>query len=154
TPFAYQAQALDGRPISGTVDATNLDDATRQLHAIGLRVLSMEPAARPTPRAKPLGGDDFIAFNEQLAHLTAVGMPIEQGLRLLAADLKPGRLAPTVHAVAEELDRGTPLDRAIEKYHDKFPPLYARLIDAGIKSNNLSAMLLSLGRHIETVQRL
>jgi type IV pilus assembly protein PilC len=52
------------------------------------------------------------------------------------------------------LERGTPLPQAFEKFRRQFPPLYARLIDAGIRSNNLSGMLLNLGRHVEMVQRL
>src|SRR3954452_2430712 len=153
--FAYQAQTFDGRPMSGTLDAPHLDAAMHQLASIGLRVMEIAPVpALASPKPRALKSDDFLAFNEQLAHLTAAGMPIEQGLRLMAQDLKSGRLAATIRAIADELDRGVPLDQAIAKYHATFPPLYARLIEAGSKTGDLGAMLLSLGKHVETVQRL
>jgi type II secretory pathway component PulF len=103
---------------------------------------------------KPLGADDFLAFNDQLAHLAKAGMPLEQGLRLMAADLKRGRLADTIRAIALELERGVALPDAVAKHQSQFPPLYARMIDAGARTGDLSGILLSLGKHQETVQRL
>ena len=77
--FAYTAQTFDGQPMSGTIDAANLDDAAHRLSNLRLRVMQLDPAQRPV-RAKPLSGEDFAAFNQQLAHLSAAGLPIEQGL--------------------------------------------------------------------------
>ena len=151
--FAYRAQSHDGRAVSGTLDAADIDDATRQLHAMGLRVIEIAPTARRA-RSASLGGEDFIAFNQQLAHLTGAGLPVEHGLRLIAQDMRRGSLRATVERLAEELENGTPLPEAIEKFHRKFRPLYARLVEAGIKSNNLPAILLNVGRHAEMVARL
>ena len=157
--FAYRAQSRDGESISGTIEAADLDDAGRKLRGLGLRALEIA-AAEPSPATRRRGGggalrgEDFLMFNQQLAHLTRAGLPVEQGLRLIAQDMRRGRLATTVKLVAEELERGTPLPQAFEKYRKQFPPLYARLVDAGIRSNNLSGMLLNLGRHVEMVQRL
>jgi type II secretory pathway component PulF len=153
--FAYQAQTFDGKPMIGTLDAPHLDAAMHQLHSIGLRVMEIEPVTKPSiPKARTLRGDDFLAFNEQLAHLASAGMPIEQGLRLMAQDLKKGRLADTIRALAEEVDRGVPLEQAIQKHQTSFPPLYAKLVEAGARTGDLGTMLLSLGKHVETVQRL
>src|SRR5688500_7955170 len=128
-PFAYQAQTPEGQPISGTIDALNAEQARRLLSGLRLRVLQIEPAAPPQPaRPKPLKSEDFIAFNQQLAHLTKAGMPVEQGLRLIAQDMRGGRLAATVRELAAELERGTPLEQAFEKFEGRFPPLYSRLI--------------------------
>jgi type II secretory pathway component PulF len=151
--FGYRAQSHDGRAVAGTLDASDIDDATRQLHAMGLRVIEIEPTARPA-RSGALRGEDFIAFNQQLAHLTGAGLPVEHGLRLIAQDMRRGSLRMTVNRLAEELENGTPLPEAIEKFHHKFPPLYARLVQAGIKSNNLPAILLNVGRHAEMIARL
>ena len=151
--FAYQAQTAEGQTVGGTIDAINLEQAQRLLQALRLRVLQIEPISRP-PRAKRVTGDDFLSFNQQLGHLTTAGLPIEHGLRLIAQDMRTGGLRTTVQQVATELESGTPLDQAFEKHRDKFPPLYARLIAAGVATSNLPGMLLSLGRHMEMVYRL
>lgn len=152
--FSYAAQTHDGRPMSGTVDAPHMDAAMLQLQSVGLRVTEMQPVSRPARSVKPLGADDFLAFNDQLAHLAQAGMPLEQGLRLMAADLKRGPLADTIRAIALELERGVSLADAVAKYQAQFPPLYARMIEAGARTGDLSGILLSLGKHEETVQRL
>lgn len=151
--FAYEAQTIAGQPVSGTIDAPSMEQAQRLLAGLRLRVLRIEPADRP-PRTRAIRGEDFAAFNQQLAHLTSAGMPVEHGLRLIAQDMRRGRLANTVKQLAAELERGTPLELAFEKHQDRFPPLYARLVGAGVRSGDLPGMLLNLGRHMELVQRL
>jgi type II secretory pathway component PulF len=118
-----------------------------------LQVASLAPAGKIS-RAGPIGAADFIAFNQQLAQLTAAGLPIEQGLRLIAQDLRRGRLRSSIQKVVAELERGVPLAEAFEHCQKNFPPLYSRLLDAGIRSGNLPAILLNIGRHAEMVQRL
>ncbi|MEA2736605.1 MAG: type pilus assembly protein PilC [Humisphaera sp.] len=151
--FAYQAQTPEGQTLAGTIDAANVEQAQRTLLGLRLRVTQIEPIRRP-PRTKAIGGADFLAFNQQLTHLTRAGLPVEHGLRLIAQDMRTGRLRATVQQVASELESGTPLDQAFEKHRDKFPPLYARLIAAGVASSNLPGVLLSLGRHMEMIYRL
>jgi type IV pilus assembly protein PilC len=163
--FAYQAQSDEGRRVTGTIDASDAGTAILRLQALRLRVVQIEPI-RATPGAPPAGkaeagargralhGDDFAAFNQQLAHLTAAGLPVETGLRLIAQDMRSGRLAATVRLVADELERGTPLGEAFDKHRAKFPSLYGRLLEAGVRSGDLSGVLLNLGRHMEMVQRL
>src|SRR5215217_2374689 len=113
--FAYQAQTADGQTLSGTIDAPDAEQASRQLQSLRLRVLEIGPTAR-AQRAQPLRGDDFLAFNQQLMHLTKAGLPVEHGLRLIAQDMRSGRMAATVREVADELERGTPLGEAFEKH--------------------------------------
>ncbi|HEY8668607.1 MAG TPA: type II secretion system F family protein [Tepidisphaeraceae bacterium] len=151
--FAYEAQSARGESMSGTIDAAGVDDARRRLEGMNLRVLEIEPAGKP-PRPRALKGDDFLAFNEQLSQLASAGMPIEQGLRLIAQDMRSRRLSATVNQIAEELERGTSLGEAFEKHHGQFPPLYGKLMEAGVKTGNLPAMLLNLGRHLELVYRM
>ncbi len=93
-------------------------------------------------------------FNQHLAQLTTAGMPVEQSLRLIAQDMKRGRLAHAIRSLAAELEQGKPLAQAFDSHRSQFPPLYGRLIDAGIAANNLPGMLLNLGRHYEMVHRL
>jgi type II secretory pathway component PulF len=152
--FAYEAQTDDGQRVSGTMEAVDAEQAMNRLRTMRVRVLELNLASpRPSP-AKTLRGEEFIAFNEQLAQLAKAGLPLEQGLRLIASDIQGRRLKTTIQQLAAELEKGTPLDQAFDKFQDRFPPLYSRLIRAGVRSGDLSGMLLGLGRHLELIQRL
>lgn len=151
--FAYEAQTERGDALSGTIDAPDAARAATLLESLRLRVLRID-RVNVAARAAPLRGDDFTSFNQQLAHLTAAGLPVEHGLRLIAQDMRSGRLAETIRTVAAELERGTPMGEAFDRHREKFPPLYGRLVEAGVRSGNLSGMLLNLGRHLEMVNRL
>lgn len=153
TTFAYAAQTFDGQPLTGTIDAMSLDEASRRLANLRLRIIRLDPAA-PPPKARPLRGEDFAAFNQQLAQLAAAGLPIEQGLRLIAEDLGHGGLAQSIRQVAAELEQGVPLGEAFARHEKQFPSIYGTLVDAGVRTNNLSAVLFNLGRHIELINRL
>jgi type II secretory pathway component PulF len=151
--FAYQAQTTQGQTLTGTIDAADVDSASRMLESLQLRVTAMEPTPKPKNGGAMLRGADFLAFNQQLSHLTAGGLPVERSLRLLAREMR-GRQAAAVNAIAEELEKGAPLEAAFAKYATVFPPLYGMLIQAGMKTSDLPGMLLNLGRHVEMIQRL
>jgi type II secretory pathway component PulF len=62
--------------------------------------------------------------------------------------------ARAVEQIAAELEKGTPIGEAFASHKNMFPPLYGMLLDAGVRTNNLPGMLLNIGRHVETIQRL
>jgi len=72
-------------------------------------------------------------------------LPLEHGLRLIAADLDRGGLSRTIELVAAELERGTPLAEAFEMHRVPVSALYGRLV-APVKSGNLPGVLFNLGR--------
>jgi type IV pilus assembly protein PilC len=151
--FGYRAISPDGKPISGTIDAVSITDAAKQLASLRLTGVQMEQGNSP-PKARALRGDDFFAFNQQLAQLTAAGLPVEQGLRLIAAELRRGPMKRTLEMVASDLESGKTLPQAIDAHRNQFPALYGHLVDAGIRAGNLPRILLNLGRHLTLVRRL
>ncbi len=154
--FTYRAQGPDGQEISGTVNAINQEDALRRLQGLNLEKIELgeEAALGMAHWAAPLNGEDFRVFNQQLAQLTGAGLPVEQGLRLLAAEMRKGSMQRTLETVAQELEGGKSLPQAVAAHRDQFPPLYGELIDAGIRAGNLSGILLNLGNHLTLVRRL
>jgi type II secretory pathway component PulF len=149
--FAYEAQSVDGRTFRGTLEAPAIAGAADQLQALHLRVTRLEPAE---PRRRvPLGEADFLFVNRQLSHLTAGGLPMERGLRLIADEL-PRRQARAVRAIAADLENGVPLGDAFAGRAGTFPETYGRLLEAGVRAHNLPGVLVNLGRHVELLQRL
>lgn len=152
--FHYNAQTAEGEPFTGTLEARDGEEARAKLTSLGLQLSDLVPAALRPRRVRPIRGEDLMAFNQHLAQLTEAGMPVEQGLRLIAQDMRRGRLARAIGDLSNELERGTPLAQAFAVHRRQFPPLYARLIDAGVQTSNLPAMLMNLGRYHDLILRL
>src|SRR5262245_18333615 len=81
--FAYRAQTADGLPVLGSLQANDHDHARNLLTQMRLRVVELSEERKPA-HASRLSAADFLAFNQQLAHLTQAGLPVEAGLRLIA----------------------------------------------------------------------
>jgi type II secretory pathway component PulF len=153
--FSYRAQTPTGQILSGTIDAADEADARQRLSLLQLQVLELQPSTpRPARRPREMGRDDFAAFNQQLAQLARSGLPVEQGLRLVAEEMGRSLMKETLTQVADDLETGKSLPQAIEAHRGQFPPLYSELVDAGIRSGNLPGILLNLGRHLAMVRRL
>lgn len=154
TRYAYQAQTADGAAMAGTIEAADVDDARIQLQTLGLVVLELTAERVRPPKPKRISGDDFVAFNQQLTALTAASLPLEKGLRLIGGDMPSKRLKRTVDDIAAELENGRSLEDAFEKYADRFPTHYGRVLAAGVKSGNLQAVLINVGKQVQMTHRL
>ena len=151
--FSYRAQDAAGTPINGTIFAADHHDAQQKLAGMQLTVTELE-AVPPGAKPRPLRGADLLSFNDQLAHLTQAGLPVERGLRLIAAEMRNPRLAATINQIAAEAEQGRPLAEVLDAHRGHLPPLYGRLVEAGVRTGNLPGMLFNLGRHLDLVQRL
>lgn len=98
--------------------------------------------------AKAVSLTDLIAFNEEVAALVRVGLPVEVGLG--GAEL-PKRLRQITTRFREELQRGASLRQALDNCGAEFPPSYLALVEAGLRSNRLTDALVSAGEFARTL---
>jgi len=146
--FEYNALTSAGRLMKGTIEAGSRDEASELLNQMQLTVNSIEKARPPRPRTA-IGRNEFILFNQQLASITKAGIPLERGLRELASDISSKSLRRLINAIADDLEAGVSIEQAFEKRQKHFPPLYGRILKAGVETGRLSEMLTSLIRHLE-----
>ena len=147
--FEYNALTSAGRLMKGTIEAGSRDEADEQLRQMQLSVNSIDKAKPEKPKTA-IGRNEFLLFNQQLASITKAGIPLEKGLRELANDVSSKSMRRLVHAIADELEAGASIEQAFEKRQKHFPPLYGRILKAGVETGRLSEMLTSLNRHLET----
>ncbi len=146
--FRYDALTSAGRLMKGTIEAGSPDEASGQLAGMGLLVNTLEKALQDRPRTA-IGRNEFLLFNQQLASITKAGIPLERGLRELAQDVSSPAMRQLVEDIAADLEAGVPLEEAFQKRERHFPPLYGRILKAGVETGRLSEMLTSLNRHLE-----
>lgn len=102
-----------------------------------------------THRRKTVNLEKFLVFNQQFVTLIKAGLPILQGLDLLADKLTDEKLGRYIRAVRDDVKTGTVLSDAFAKQH-VFPSIYVTSVLAGEKSGSLAEVL---DRYI-TYQRL
>ena len=150
--FEYRSCTQAGRLMTGTIEAADIEQARVSLDELGLQITELEQA-KPAPTPKSVGRNEFLMFNEQLASLTKAGIPLERGLRELAADAGSGKMKALITGIADDLEKGMAIDQAVEKRQKHFPPLYGLILKSGIETGRLSEMLANLNRHLQIEQR-
>jgi len=146
--FRYDALTAAGRLMAGTVEAGSPQEATETLRQMNLNVNQVEKATPERPRTA-VGRNEFLLFNQQLASIARAGVPLERGLRELAQDMGSQSMRQLVEDIAGDLEKGVPIEEAFQKRERYFPPLYGRILKAGVETGRLSEMLASLNRHLE-----
>ena len=97
-----------------------------------------------SPSSKPaITLDELIALNEEIASLVRAGVPLDQGLRALGADL-PGRLGRFATELSGQIARGESLTDALADSGPQVPRVYRAVVEAGIAGGRLPAALESL----------
>jgi type IV pilus assembly protein PilC len=146
--FEYNALTSGGRLMKGTIEAGSPEEAGSSLEEMGLRVNLLEKA-RPSRPSTPIGRNEFVLFNQQLASIAKAGIPLERGLRELAQDVTSKSMRQLINDIANDLESGVSVEEAFQKRQKQFPALYGRILKAGVETGRLSEMLTSLNRHLE-----
>jgi type IV pilus assembly protein PilC len=146
--FEYSAMTASDRLMKGIIEAGSVQEATELLEQMRLKVNSLEKAMPERPKTL-IARTEFLLFNQQLASLTKAGIPLEKGLRELSKDVASRPMRKLIDSIATDLEAGMSIERAFEKRKQHFPPLYGRILKAGVETGRLSEMLTSLNRHIE-----
>jgi len=92
--------------------------------------------------------DEFAFFNQQLAGMLRDGLPLEGSLKQLAAGMRRGPLRTEIELLESDLARGTPLKDALTKR--SLPEFYVRMVEVGIRGNDLPGVLTMLADHYHT----
>jgi type II secretory pathway component PulF len=146
--FEYNALTSAGRLMKGSIEAASREEAGGLLKQMQLTVNSVEKAKPAKPKTA-VGRNEFMLFNQQLSAITKAGIPLEKGLRELASDVGSKSMRRLIGDIAGELEAGVSIEQAFEKKQKAFPPLYGRILKAGVETGRLSEMLTSLNRHLE-----
>lgn len=96
---------------------------------------------------KSISSRSFIQFNEQLAAMVALDLPMPESLRRASGDMGDPRLARTVAALAREIEKGSSLSSAVSNHPGELPEVYAAMIKAGEASGNLAQVLRQMSSY-------
>jgi len=93
--------------------------------------------------------DELAFVNQQLAGMLRAGIPLEGALQRLCAEMQRGRMREEFEKLEADLAQGLPLADALNLR--KLPEFYSRMVQAGVKSNDLPGMLTLLADYYREV---
>lgn len=146
TIYAYQSMDEDGRIVRGNMDAVNLSDLELRLKKMGLDLIDsrqMASHALVTGRGR-IRPADLINFCFHMEQLTSAGVPLLDGLSDLRDSSENPRFRAVVADLIENIEGGSQLSEAMERYPDVFDNTFSALIRAGERSGQLAQVFKNL----------
>ena len=117
------------------------------------------PHTSPEPdpsRSSSISLDELKALCDEMVSLARAGVPLDRGLLELAEDL-PEKLAVRAREFGEQLSTGRGLAEVVFSTTSPFPAVYRSVVEAGVRSGNLTIALegfARLARHLSELRRL
>jgi type IV pilus assembly protein PilC len=150
--FKYEAVTAEGTAVSGVEDALTRTQARialtrRELDVVNLEekksVLSFELTKKKVPRK------DLMHFSRQLAVFIRAGIPIIEGLEVIAEDTGNKVFKLALVEMAEGLRAGMTFADAAEAQPHAFPNFYLGILRSAEMTGNLDEVLEQLAEYIE-----
>jgi type IV pilus assembly protein PilC len=142
--FTYRAIDQDGHERQGTIEALSQEVAVTALQRRGLVI-----SAISTPEKKAglsfeinifthIKNKDVVILSRQIATLFEAQVSALRVFRLLASEVGNKRLASILSSVADDLQGGSPISKALSKHPAAFSAFYVNMVRAGEESGKLS----------------
>jgi MSHA biogenesis protein MshG len=156
--YEFKGRNVEGRLITGQVDASSQDAAVNQLLGRGVTPVEIkefieqlslsERFARATNRGR-VETVELIMFCRQMHTITRAGIPLVKGLRGLAASLRNYTFQQALNDIVERLEAGIELSTAMRAHPKIFQNLFVSLVSVGENSGRLDLVFKQLSEYME-----
>jgi len=158
--FTYTARTKNGLIRRGSVTAENRDAAMAQLTRMGLepeKLVESRGLGTRTQQARlnrRVRGQDLLVFTRQLSTIVSAGLPLMQGLDILAEQTEDPRFAKIISAIGQNVEAGETFSNSLKLFNRAFPDIYVSMVQAGEASGDLDGVLLQLADYLEASEEL
>lgn len=154
--FAWQGKDKSGNVSKGKIDAVSLVDARTLLRKQGINPgkVAKERASLLGGRNKPIKSLDIAFFTRQMATMMRAGVPLLQGLEIVANGAEKVKLKELIYAIRSDVNSGSDLSSALAKHPAYFDDLFCSLVQAGEASGALETMLDRIATYKEKTESL
>lgn len=142
--FNYHALDKDGHAREGTIEALSMDVAVGTLQRRELIVSSIEPAQAKSilsikfDMLNRISNKDVVILSRQIATLFEAQVSALRIFRLLAAEVENKNLSEVMTQIADDLQGGSPISKALSRHPKVFTGFYVNMVRAGEESGKLS----------------
>lgn len=144
--YLYKAKQLDGKVVSGELDANDLVDLNQKLRLNDLVLVSASKKKNKRinaflqVRSKPKR-IEIVLFIRQISIMVSAGISIEDAVKICNQQMKTGPLKNILVTIEEELYKGSLFSDALAKFPKVFPNYFRNMIYIGEISGQLATVL-------------
>jgi type IV pilus assembly protein PilC len=155
--YAYTARAKNGTKQQGTLTADTRQAASQMLQQKGLiadKLVEKKGRMAGPKLNKRVKTTELLVFTRQLSTIVSAGLPLMQGLDILADQTEDPNFGAIIDAIAQDVESGETFSDALRKYPRAFPDLYVSMVRSGEASGDLDGVLLQLADYLEASEEL
>jgi type IV pilus assembly protein PilC len=157
--YIWAGRTRKGRVLKGQLDAVDERIARIQLKRRNIDVTKLKPKPKdlfanisflqPKVTAK-----DIVVFTRQFSTMIDAGLPLVQGLNMLAEQTQNKTFKRILSQVTKDVEGGSTLAEALNKHPRVFDSLFVNLVAAGEVGGILDTILQRLAAYIEKAEKL
>lgn len=154
--FSYKAIDQQNTPREGTVEAANVDAAIATVQKRGYTVISINPMEEQKSVwnieidwFQRITNKEVVIVSRQIATLFEARVSALRIFRLLAAEAENPQLRSVLNSVADDLQSGSSISRALANHPDVFTPFYVNMVWSGEESGSLERVFLYLADYLD-----
>ena len=148
--WSWEGKGKKGEVIRGEVLAVSEIQARAALRQQGVMVLKIKKKPKALfSSGKPVEAADIANFARQLAVMMQAGMPLLQGLEIIAQSSEKPSMTKLVNAIKDDVAGGMSLGHALKNHPMHFDNLFVSLVIAGENAGALEAVLQRIATYKE-----
>ncbi len=154
--FNYKAIDTDGSEKTGSIEAVNVDVAINSLQRRGMIISSIKDAEQ---KASLLSGNisffdsvsnkEIVILSRQMATLFSAQVSALRIFRLLGGETENHLLQTTLANVADDLQSGSSISKALAKHPKVFTGFYVNMVRSGEEAGKLDQTFVYLAEYLD-----
>jgi type II secretory pathway component PulF len=154
--FRYKAIDATGANKEGVIDALNVDIAISSLQRRGFAITTIVPEEK---RGISLSSNisffervtnkDIVILSRQMSTLFSAQISALRVFRLLSSETENHKLSTILNGVADDLQGGSSISKALSKYPKVFSEFYVNMVRSGEESGKLDEILNYLADYLD-----
>ncbi len=154
--FSYKAIDQKNTPREGTVDATSMDAAIVTVQKQGYTVVSITPLEKKGSVLDiefnwfaHVSHKEIVIMSRQIATLFEAQVSALRVFRLLASEAENQQLQSVLGKIADDLQAGSSISRALANHPDIFSPFYVNMVRSGEETGSLDKSFMYLADYLD-----
>lgn len=152
--YKYEVIGPDGKPQTGTIDASNLEVATAELKSGGNTIVSLSKANAFNKDldihiGKAVSVRELSVFCRQFESVLNAGVTVIEALNMLAEQTENKTFKSALEDIRDAVQKGDTLSAAMAEFPKIFPPLMIQMVAAGETTGGIDKAFSRMGGQFE-----